>query len=1316
MKNALTLIIVLLVPFLRAFSQRVPIIRAQSSMNVSYGTSYNFLGNAISKNVSYYNALGELRQSQSWDKRTNKIWISESLYDEARRPLANSFSFPKTFSGGLTQSFIFDTTFLSKNCNFCNTIDIVGGITASEDLLNYYGENNISNRYKDITSYPFSIYQYSTLNPGDILNTLGGNKVIYNNQEKFANTYSFTIPAGNELRGEKAFNDITLNTQGFKKTVSIDLHGIENVIFSDVEGNILASARSGNEENTTATNNDYKNTIQFTPVGFLDIHIPKGLSVSERKLEILRTTNKVKGVIKVYSLIDERLITIHNIAITKTISLKPGIYRLYFVKSTSHANNSVSVSYKENYYDYAINEYDEANRLKSVQQPLNKLETTYEYNSLGQLDEIESVDEGKAKFRYRNDGQIRFSQNSLQKNKVPEEFSYTNYDNLGRPVESGIVVSTLFDAYNVDNDNTPAGTIKEKNITFYDLPDQQGIENAFNSDQFQRSQSIKDKYLHQQFVAGNVSKTSVLSPSINQTWYSYDIQGRVSWILQDIEDLGMVTIDYKYDFTTGQIAKIYYQKGFTAQQFIHRYTYNITGNLKKVETSIDDIIFTEDAEYFYVETGELMRTEIAENLQGIDYIYNLNGQLKAINHPSLNKNNDPGKDGVSNGFKEDVFGMSIEYNQNDYLRSNTPTPVKLEHQVVGNDLINGNIKAIRWNNKAANNDFSLQEQAYVYSYNKNNWITEAEYIKFRDIDSDGIEPMVVLNAPLPVSTSVIEATNAIVLTNGFSHTATASNNSLTFSIVKNAGITNTKGDYKVSNITYDANGNILSLKRNKNTDNDGNELDNLIYHYHTSKPNQLRRVEDQVMNGSGGSDIKNQTIDNYAYNDIGQLIYDFEHVNPRDAFNHLTHFWNDTTTPVAQKAVPNNTIIYSYNASGLVTQVEKKGQELVKFYYNDRGQRVKKESIKDNFLTKTIYVRDALGIPLATYSINDFSSSPTLDEHTIYGVSRLGVYKRNSRKTSYEITDHLGNVRAVVAKNNARLLGTDYYPGGMPMPSRDVNGDYRYGFQGQELDKETGKPAFELRLYDPRIMRWLTTDPANQYASPYMAMGNNWVNRVDPDGGEDNPVYGSDGTYKGNTKEGFTGEAIIYDGNKDFSNLSKEQLTSSSYGGTFLSSFNFSDIAIRDNIESHIVNYKLPDGLNISNNITIENGRTSRGGLYEANVRSDKFTVVRGVKNGSSIADEYFEPTVENLRSIINLHEIKGHIIGDLTGSTKDHFLIFKSQVDHKKFHTTTSRFKAFHLSQLYDHGDNQGINILNNTRYSKLFYQKGGAYDTYYK
>lgn len=72
----------------------------------------------------------------------------------------------------------------------------------------------------------------------------------------------------------------------------------------------------------------------------------------------------------------------------------------------------------------------------------------------------------------------------------------------------------------------------------------------------------------------------------------------------------------------------------------------------------------------------------------------------------------------------------------------------------------------------------------------------------------------------------------------------------------------------------------------------------------------------------------------------------------------------------------------------------------------------------------------------------------------------------------------------------------------MPMPNR-IKGknSYRYAYQGQEKDIETDKEAFQLRLWDGRIGRWLTTDPYGQYSSPYLGMGNNPTNGVDPDGG-----------------------------------------------------------------------------------------------------------------------------------------------------------------------------------------------------------------------
>jgi RHS repeat-associated protein len=60
---------------------------------------------------------------------------------------------------------------------------------------------------------------------------------------------------------------------------------------------------------------------------------------------------------------------------------------------------------------------------------------------------------------------------------------------------------------------------------------------------------------------------------------------------------------------------------------------------------------------------------------------------------------------------------------------------------------------------------------------------------------------------------------------------------------------------------------------------------------------------------------------------------------------------------------------------------------------------------------------------------------------------------------------------------------------------------YRYGYQGQETDAETGWSAFQLRMYDGRLGRWMTTDPKSQYFSPYLAMGNTPMRSIDPSGG-----------------------------------------------------------------------------------------------------------------------------------------------------------------------------------------------------------------------
>ncbi|MBP1221675.1 hypothetical protein [Flavobacterium sp. 1355] len=60
---------------------------------------------------------------------------------------------------------------------------------------------------------------------------------------------------------------------------------------------------------------------------------------------------------------------------------------------------------------------------------------------------------------------------------------------------------------------------------------------------------------------------------------------------------------------------------------------------------------------------------------------------------------------------------------------------------------------------------------------------------------------------------------------------------------------------------------------------------------------------------------------------------------------------------------------------------------------------------------------------------------------SIFGLSRLGVYNRATTQSSYEITDHLGNVRAVIRKENnipAIKSFADYYPFGEQITERSV--------------------------------------------------------------------------------------------------------------------------------------------------------------------------------------------------------------------------------------------------------------------------------------
>ena len=271
-------------------------------------------------------------------------------------------------------------------------------------------------------------------------------------------------------------------------------------------------------------------------------------------------------------------------------------------------------------------------------------------------------------------------------------------------------------------------------------------------------------------------------------------------------------------------------------------------------------------------------------------------------------------------------------------------------------------------------------------------------------------------------------------------------------------------------LTYDANGNIKTLNR---TNTAGNVVNNFSYNYQ-SNTNKLSSVSNYA---------------EYEYDDLGQL----------------THQQKGT----AQAYL-------SYDVSGKVIAIyadAARTQLKQSFAYDEAGIRIRKTDHSNNITT--YYMSDAGGNVMAIYDNN--GTALQQKEIPVYAADRIGRYLKTNNSYQYELTDHLGNVRVVINQNKINgqadvLYYSDYYPFGSPLTL--ANNDYRYGYQGQyaEADKENNWNAFELRNYDAAIGRWLSTDPYGEHWSPYLAMSNNPVIKVDPDGGCDS-CPGGDEVY-----------------------------------------------------------------------------------------------------------------------------------------------------------------------------------------------------------
>ena len=578
------------------------------------------------------------------------------------------------------------------------------------------------------------------------------------------------------------------------------------------------------------------------------------------------------------------------------------------------------------------------------------------------------------------------------------------------------------------------------------------------------------------------------------THYSYDVHGNVDILIQDIPALGSTKrIDYKYDLVSGKVNQVIYQNG-QPDQFIHKYEYDADNRLTNVFTSLDNITWDQDAKYYYYLHGLLAREEIGnDKIQGIDYAYTIQGWIKAVNSDALGAANDMGTDGLSTGINKyvskDASGYSLGYYTGDYkpigsanfLSNTTNSDLAAMH---GN-MYNGNITQMVTTITDPSTG-NVLPMGTAYHYDQLNRITR------------------------------MRAYANLNLTNN-----TWGNGSASI-------------DYNMD-LTYDANGNILTLNRNGAAAVHGTTMDNLQYTYYTksgatytppmnSSPtppdatNKLAFITDAASGSLYTDDIKTQGSGNYAYDKIGNLTQDIsEDIASID--------WT------------------VYGKVKQITRTTNSTKSNLTFTYDALGNRITKRVAGAGTPT-TYYIHDAQGNIMATYKIpSGVQNNPaTLIDLQLYGSKRLGTLNVNETMANlqtsfasntfahmnggkqYEFTNHLGNVLATITDRKiahettpgSGVIGyytadisssQDYYPGGMLQPGRNFNSNsYNHGYQGSLKDREiTGTEDIYTTFYrelDTRTLRWWTVDPAKNtpWESPYMSMGGNPILLNDPFG------------------------------------------------------------------------------------------------------------------------------------------------------------------------------------------------------------------------
>ncbi len=787
-------------------------------------------------------------------------------------------------------------------------------------------------------------------------------------------------------------------------------------------------------------------------------------------------------------------------------------------------------------------------------------------------------DEFSTYFWYDRLGRIVVSQNSKQYNADQKRYSYTLYDELGRVVEAGEKVENT-NAANQHSDifgTYVSGLYNPKVIDDAKL-------NNWIADGTGVRQEVTRSYYDHEISNTTIGITAVPGFTQNElnlrkrisavtyekvydgnndtysygTFYEYDIHGNVKTLIQhnkelgnnsnpDIQALQYKRMDYDYDLISGNVHEVAYQDG-EVDAWYHRYEYDGDNRVTTVETSHDEVTWDQDAKYIYYDHGPLARVEIGEHsVQGMDYVYTLQGWLKGVNSDLLNPNNDIGQDGIANGtnvnahFARDAYGFSLTYYEDDY----SPIDYVNKWQQEGsrfasvfnpgggtsdvldsrNDLYNGNIGGMVTTiteptlyASAGGITPNIRPQATAYNYDQLNRLLEAK--AYQNVVQD----------------------NSLSTYNTWS-------------------LDNNYQDEYYNAFVYDASGNIEFQVRH---DHLGNKIEDLQYHYGDDDvtfkrlQNRLYGVteHDQTYNSLYDDDIEDQDWqastfanmnsggENYRYDGIGQLIQD-----KKEGIAEIQWRVDGKISAIIR--------LDGESSKNMIFEYDPMGNRIAKHIYGNQSFPSGSTNLFDpnnpvDWEKTTYYNRDAQGNVMAVYDYEvDQTNSSTkfaLVERNIYGSSRVGMDRTCQEMISatssnsdfehvlglkqYECTNHLGNVLSVVTDRKHPI---------------DDDGNGFIDYYQPEITKATDYSPFGVELYERNFTRTEVTHiDVNEQTTvvdedPFTLSANGGVYNVGDQGVDWNHILGTGEVtaledYFINSQSFFLGSWII--AQKDWSGL-----------------------------------------------------------------------------------------------------------------------------------------------------------------------------------